>query len=140
MTSDRYLQTFRLNLWSIDKDECPVRPSEISNLCPAFLMPGNIFKVRLNQSLSDLAGNIMNPMWLGGKFNTSSQMTNTSAGESDSSFKTVERPYVSNTFPADGSQGQLLNINPRITFSLPTKNFIDNTTPKFLTLHFIFLL
>ena len=44
------------------------------------------------------------------------------------SFKTVERPYVSNTFPADGSQGQLLNLNPRITFSLPTKNFIENTT------------
>ena len=130
VTSDRYLQTFRLNLWSIDQDECPVRPSEISNLCPAFLMPGNIFKVRLNQPLSDLAGNIMNSMWLGGKFNTSSQMTNTSAGESDSSFKTVERPYVSNTFPADGSEGQLLNLNPRITFSLPSKNFIDNTTPN----------
>ena len=81
----------------------------------------------------------MNPMWLGGKFNTSSQMTNTSAGESDSSFKTVERPYVSNTFPADGSQGQLLNLNPRITFSLPSKNFIENTTPNhsLLTLHIL---
>ena len=90
-------------------------------------MPGNIFKVKLNTELSDLAGNIMSPHWLGGDFNTDVNDTNTLPGETKSSFKTLERPYVASTDPIDGDNGTSLNINPRITFSLPTKNFVNST-------------
>ena len=124
--NDKYLQKFHIDLRLLDSSECPVRPL-IGGQCAATLMPGNIFKVKLNTELSDLAGNIMSPHWLGGDFNTDANQTNTLPGETKSSFKTLERPYVASTDPIDGDNGTSLNINPRITFSLPTKNFVNST-------------
>ena len=81
-------------------------------------MPGNIFKVRLNTELSDLAGNIMFPVWLGGDINTITSQSNTLAGETSSSFKTLERPFVVSTDPIDGDNGTFLKISCNVSLLL----------------------
>ena len=69
----------------------------------------------------------MSPIWLGGDFNTITSQSNTLAGETSSSFKTLERPYVVSTDPIKGDNGTFLNKTPQITFALPSKNFVNSS-------------
>ena len=91
-------------------------------------MPGRVYKVDIKTPISDVAGNILSPVVLGGKYNTvASGSTIEKPGNITSSFKTIERPMVKGNSPADGAEGVLLNINPTITFKTLTTSFRDGT-------------
>ena len=120
LRNDTYLETFQIDQYTLDTSECPVRPSSISGQCPANLFPNSIIQAHIETPVSDLAGNIMAPVELGGNISTA-------PGTTSASFKTLERPHVQATYPNDGDESVFLNINPRITFDLPSTNFRSNT-------------
>ena len=107
-----YRQSFEIVRYDLNSSECPIRPTQP---CRANLFPNSLIKAKLRTNVSDLAGNILNPIEVGGDNITES-------------FETYRRPFVSSHDPLDNASGVSININPTITFTIPQTNSTTNNT------------
>ena len=109
-TTNNYRQSFEVVRNDLQTAECPIRPSQP---CRANLFPNSLIKAKLRTNISDLAGNILNPLEVGGDNITES-------------FETYRRPFVRSHTPSDNETGVSVNINPTLTFNIPQTNNTSN--------------
>ena len=109
VNNDAYRQSFLITPSYLADSGCPVRDD---GSCKVTLHPGALFKVKLVSSVSDIAGNILSPMEVG--------------GDTTSGFKTLEAPFVSDSSPDNTTTGVSRYATPSFVLDLPGTEFSSN--------------